>query len=55
MKRILNAVYISRAFVFSNSLSKPVNSPIISSYYVKSEESNKGIVYLNFIYVYIIF
>jgi serine/threonine protein kinase len=38
-----NAVYTSRVFTFSN-LSKPINSPIITSY-LSNEESNKGILF----------
>jgi serine/threonine protein kinase len=39
-----DAIYTSRAFTFSNLLSKPVNSSIITSY-VNNEDSNKGIFY----------
>jgi serine/threonine protein kinase len=39
-----DAIYTSRAFTFSNLLSKPVNSPIITSY-VNNEDSNEGIFY----------
>jgi serine/threonine protein kinase len=41
-KEDFDAVYTSRAFTFSNLLSKPVNSSIITSY-INDEESNKGI------------
>jgi serine/threonine protein kinase len=40
-----DAVYTSRAFNFSNLLSKPVNSSIITSYI--NEESNEGIFFIS--------
>jgi hypothetical protein len=39
-----DAIYTSRAYTFSNLLSKPVNSSIITSY-VNNEDSNEGIFY----------
>jgi serine/threonine protein kinase len=43
-----DAVYTSRAFNFTNLLSKPINSSIITSYI--NEESNEGIFYLQNLY-----
>ena len=41
------AIYTSRAFTFNNSLTKPINSSIITSY-INDEENSKGIFYFNF-------
>ena len=43
-KKDPDAVYTSRIFTFGN-LSKPINSPIITSYYLNDEENNKGMTF----------
>jgi serine/threonine protein kinase len=45
-----DAVYTSRAFTFSNSLSKPVNSSNITSY-INNEENIEGNLFLKFIFI----
>src|SRR5688572_9159028 len=40
-KKDPDTVYTSRIFTFGN-LSKPVNSPIITSHYLNDDENNKG-------------
>ena len=44
-----DAIYTSRVFTFRN-LSKPINSPIITSLYLNDEENNKGILFKGFYY-----
>src|SRR6266498_158029 len=49
-----DAVYTSRAFTFSKLLSKPVNSYIITSYYVNNnEEINEGILGIFYFRIFI--
>ena len=47
-KKDPDAIYTSRAFTFSN-LTKPINSPIITSYL--NEENNEGNIIKNFKYL----
>ena len=45
-----DAVYTSRAFTFGNSLPKPINSSIITSY-INNEENIEGNLFLKFIFI----
>lgn len=49
-KKDADAIYISRAFTFSKTLSNPINSSIITSYSINNEEINKGIFIKNNIF-----
>jgi serine/threonine protein kinase len=44
-----DAIYTSRIFTFSNLLTKPINSPILTSY-INDEENSEGIFYFYFFY-----